>query len=254
MGENDTDQKDLSLIQEHYLKRELLKFQIDYEVEKLNDFKNLGLFGPPFKLHDDDSAEKQRNSDGIYEYPILRYMLRNCVQTFPFISQADDKLFWQDKVQSFVEKFAEKDISSTADRTEETKRRRIGAKLKKLILLYTASGLQTTRDEKNAKLEMISERGLVENKRGEDEVNQQRFLALNEGQFVNGFDLNVVGVRKVSIRRGFLYDEDTEYIIRAQFEGGPSVFTARKYEDFQQLSKMVSYKLHFLFLKFCFFC
>lgn len=108
----------LSLKQEHYLKRELLKLQIDREVEGLADFNNIGIFGYPFIDHNNPS----KYADGFEKFPILRHIFLNYIKSFPFVSSASDAEFWQGTVQPFLEGFASKGISSSEDREEASKR------------------------------------------------------------------------------------------------------------------------------------
>lgn len=237
----------LSLIQEHLLKRELVNLQIDAEVARLDDFKNIGRFGSPFieskrvlsrtgrKASTAGQSMSVTYCDGYVDFPILRNMFVNCVKTFPFISAADEVNFWQGKVQPFIESFADKDISSTADREEATKRRRIGAKIKKLIFVYSSAGLRTTRpEERNVIVSSASQRGVqqIDPKQAVGETLVQTF--------VNGYDVTVEGVRCYKIRRGFLYEKKCEYIVRAQMEGAPAMYVARTYMDFKELDQ----KLH----------
>ncbi|KAA8915812.1 hypothetical protein TRICI_002022 [Trichomonascus ciferrii] len=218
-----------SLIQEHYLKRELLRLQIEEEVAKLNDFKDVGRFGPPFA----QDMESGVSADGS-EYPILHYMFDRCVKTFPFVLDVDERHFWQNRVQRFLEDFAEKDISTSADRTEDTKRYRIALKVKKLIFLYTASGIQTVRGEKSAKIQRISDNAV-------QKVDHRQIVAesLEGNNFINGYEINVAGVRQVHVRRGFLYEDQTEYLIKVLSEQSeaPVVHVARKYSDFKDLDR-----------------
>jgi hypothetical protein len=234
----------LSVVHEHYLKRELIRLEIDQEVARLDDFKTIGQFGYPFVLHPDGKAVKGKSrkdenqekcyAPGFPEFPLLRHVFVNCVMTFPFLGTADEA-FWQQRVQPFVESFAEKDISSTADREEATKRQRIGMKIKRLILIYAASGLHTTRPgEHDVKVHSIGQKGV-------EEINPGEIARMSiQDNFVNGYEVTVEGVRPVSLRRGFLYEKNWQYLIKAQMKGAPCVHVARLYSEFQDLDK----KLH----------
>lgn len=214
----------LSPIQEHYLKRELVRAQISYEVQQLSDFKSIASLGPPFvgaggALH-----------DGYSKLPVMTHIFNAQVQTFPFINSVNPKEFWEDKVQTFVESLAQKDLSSSADRAEETKRRRIGRKLTNLIALYLSSGLQTTTPmEKTAFVQPPAEDG-VRN------IDLDKIVVdLYDAHYINDIDVNVVGVRIVSERHGFLYEDHAEFMIKAQFRGAPPVYVARRYSEFRKL-------------------
>ncbi|ANB13234.1 hypothetical protein AWJ20_1516 [Sugiyamaella lignohabitans] len=265
----DADDSVFSIVHEHYLKRELIRLQIDHEVAKLNDFKNIGQLGPPFLQHNDpnhqkhatagrrrrssskSSAKRPRSSMGRLSldatveddhltpeerFPIFRHFLAHRIKTFPFLGTADDVEFWQKKVQPFIESFAEKDISSTADREEATKRKRMGVKITKLIQLYTVSGVHTTRrEEHDVKVQTISQRGIQEVDGAE--VAEK---AAKVDKFINGYRINIEGVRKVTTRKGFFSDTSYQYIIQANMEGAPPVHVARSYSEFKELDR----KLH----------
>lgn len=213
----------LAPIQEHYLKRELIRAQIDYEVSKLSDFKSISSLGYPLIDHGN-------YHDGFKEFPIMTHIFNAQIQTFPFINSVDPKAFWQDKVQVFLESLADKDLSNTADRSEETKRKRIGRKLTNLIAIYMTSGLQTTNpSEKTARVQPPAEDG-VRN------IDIQKVVVdLYDSHYINGIDVNAVGVRIVSERHGFMYEDHAEFLIKAQMKGAPPVHVARRYSDFRKL-------------------
>ncbi|KAI7251446.1 hypothetical protein KC335_g16385, partial [Hortaea werneckii] len=88
--------------QEHYLKRELLAHQTNWEVSELAHPTALQRFGAPFRS---DAGEVPPSES---ELPLLRYIFVNHVRNFPFLDQAREKEFWQDKLQTFLESFARK--------------------------------------------------------------------------------------------------------------------------------------------------
>lgn len=215
----------LAPIQEHYLKRELIRAQINHEITQLSDFGSISSLGPPFLDHG-------TYADGFKEFPIMAHILNAQLLTFPFVNKVDQKKFWQEKVQLFLESLSEKDLSTSADRSEETKRKRIGRKLTNLIAIYLSSGLQTTNPhEKTARVQPPAEDG-VRN------IDVKKIVVdLSSSHFINGVDVNVVGVRSVSERRGFFYEDHTEFIIKAQLEGAPPVYVPRRYSEFKKLQK-----------------
>ncbi|KAI7575293.1 hypothetical protein KC343_g22718, partial [Hortaea werneckii] len=112
--------------QEHYLKRELLAHQTNWEVSELAHPTALQRFGAPFRS---DAGEVPPSES---ELPLLRYIFVNHVRNFPFLDQAREKEFWQDKLQTFLESFARKGISSSEDRLEQTKRAKLAVKCTKV--------------------------------------------------------------------------------------------------------------------------
>lgn len=95
----------------------------------------------------------------------------------------------------FLESFANKHVSSSEDRLEETKRRKLAAKCEKLVELMMVSGIPTASgyEERVQFTEMeVVDRG----------ANEKGLLVnVPEGQAINGWDVNVAGVRTVSEKR-----------------------------------------------------
>lgn len=75
------------------LKRELISRQVKQEIGELNSPTALERFGAPFKspLGEVEPIDS--------ELPILRYIFVNHLRNFPFLDQAKEKEFWQDRVQ-----------------------------------------------------------------------------------------------------------------------------------------------------------
>lgn len=102
-------------------------------------------------------------------------------------------------MQQFLESFANKNISSSEDRLEETKRRKLALKAEKLVELMMVSGIPTASgyEERIRFSEMeIVDRGASENG-----------LKMNapSGHFINGWDINVAGVRTTSVKKHLRY-------------------------------------------------
>jgi hypothetical protein len=113
--------------QEHYLKRELISQQTQWEIRELSHPTALRRFGAPFLSDAGEVAPEDS------DLPLLRYIFVHFVRNFPFLNQAQEKEFWQDKLQLFLESFANKHISGSEDRLEETKRSKLAIKATKLV-------------------------------------------------------------------------------------------------------------------------
>ena len=175
--------------QEHYLKRELLSGQVVYEISELASTTALQRFGAPFRSEFGEVAPVDS------DLPILRYIFVHHVRNFPFLDQAREKEFWQDKLQVFLENFASKHISSSEDRLEETKRRKLALKAQKLVELMMVSGIPTASGYE----ERISFSELEVVDRGANE--QGLLVNAPEGNSINGWEVNVAGVRTTSVKR-----------------------------------------------------
>ncbi|KAI1368723.1 succinate flavoprotein subunit [Xylaria arbuscula] len=211
--------------QEHYLKRELISEQVDWEISELNSPTALRRFGAPFKS---DYGEVSPLDS---ELPILRYIFVHHVREFPFLDKAKEKEFWQDKLQVFLESFASKNISSSEDRLEETKRRKLAVKCRKLVELMMVSGVPTASGFEErirfAEMEIVDRNA----------IDTGMLHTMPEGNFVNGWDVNVAGVRTISVKRNIRHHKHAEFILRVGRKGEIEHFVGRRYGDFARLHK-----------------
>ncbi|KAL4948226.1 hypothetical protein BDW69DRAFT_176880 [Aspergillus filifer] len=211
--------------QEHYLKRELIARQVQREISELNSPTALRRFGAPFKSEFGEVAPIDS------ELPILRYIFVHHVRNFPFLDQAREKEFWQDKLQVFLESFANKNVSSSEDRLEETKRRKLARKCEKLVELMMVSGIPTASGYEERI--QFSEMEVVD--RGANE--KGLLVNMPEGNAINGWDINVAAVRVVSARRTVRHHQHAEFIIRVRRHGQPDIYVARRFGEFAKLQK-----------------
>ncbi|KAF7713782.1 Phox domain-containing protein [Penicillium ucsense] len=211
--------------QEHYLKRELISRQVRGEISELNSPTALQRFGAPFRSDFGEVAPVDS------ELPILRYIFVHHVRNFPFLNKAQEKQFWQDKLQVFLESFANKHVSSSEDRLEETKRRKLARKSEKLVELMMVSGVPTASgyEERISFSEMeVVDRGANEN---------GILVNMPEGHAINGWDVNVAAVRVTSIKRTVRYHPHAEFILRVCQDGKQEVHVGRRYGEFVRLHR-----------------
>ncbi|KAI0164842.1 succinate flavoprotein subunit [Xylariaceae sp. FL1272] len=205
----------LSGKQEHYLKRELISEQVNWEISELNSPTALRRIGAPFKS--DLGEISPLNS----ELPVLRYIFVHHVREFPFLDKAKEKEFWQDRLQVFLESFASKDISSSEDRLEETKRRKLAVKCRKLVELMMVSGVPTASGFEErirfAEMEVVDRNA----------IDTGVLNTMPEGNYVNGWDVNVAG----------------EFLLRVKRKGELEHFVGRRYGDFARLHKQLRTEL-----------
>ncbi|KAI1082808.1 succinate flavoprotein subunit [Whalleya microplaca] len=217
--------------QEHYLKRELISEQVNWEISELNSPTALRRFGAPFK------SEFGEVSPYDSELPILRYIFVHHVREFPFLDKAKEKEFWQDKLQVFLESFASKGISSSEDRLEETKRRKLAIKCRKLVELMMVSGVPTASGFEErirfAEMEIIDR----------DAIDTGMLNTMPEGNYVNGWDVNVAGVRITTVKRNIRRHKHTEFLLRIKRKGEPEYFVGRRYSDFSRLHRQLRTEL-----------
>lgn len=213
--------------QEHYLKRELISKQTEYEISELSSPTALQRFGAPFRS---DAGEVPPEDS---ELPLLRYIFVHHVRNFPFLDQAREKEFWQDKLQVFLESFATKHISSSDDRLEETKRRKLAIKAHKLVELMMVSGIPTASG--------YEERIRFEEMEVVDRSANDAGLVANvpEGQEIQGWDVNIAGVRTTSVKRNIRYHQHAEFLIRVKERGKDERYVGRRFGQFSRLHKQL---------------
>ncbi|OQE30117.1 hypothetical protein PENSTE_c002G03528 [Penicillium steckii] len=211
--------------QEHYLKRELIALQVRSEINELNSPTALQRFGAPFRSEFGEVAPVDS------ELPILRYIFVHHVRNFPFLDQAKEKEFWQDKLQVFLESFANKHVSSSEDRLEETKRRKLARKCEKLVELMMVSGVPTASGYEEriqfAEMEVV-ERGANDN---------GLLVNMPEGHAINGWDVNVAAVRVASVKRTVRYHQHAEFILRVRRGSQDEIHVGRRYGEFVKLHR-----------------
>jgi hypothetical protein len=206
------------------LKRELIGQQVKFEIDELSSPTALQRFGAPFR---GDKGEVRPQDS---ELPLLRYIFVHHVRTFPFLNQAKEKEFWQDRVQTFLESFATKQISSSDDRLEESKRRKLAKKAEKLVEIMMVSGIPTASGYEErirfAEMEVV------------DRGAQEQGLVANtpEGHPINGWDVNIAGVRMKTVKKHFgRSSHEGEYIIGVKTADQSKHYVIRTYEDFKQM-------------------
>ncbi|KAI1764784.1 succinate flavoprotein subunit [Hypoxylon sp. FL1150] len=217
--------------QEHYLKRELISEQVNWEISELNSTTALRRFGAPFK------SEFGEVTPYDSELPILRYIFVHHVREFPFLDKAREKEFWQDKLQVFLESFASKNISSSEDRLEETKRRKLALKCRKLVELMMVSGVPTASGFEErirfAEMEIVDR----------DAIDTGMLNTMPEGNYVNGWDVNVAGVCITHVKRNIRRHKHAEFLLRVKRKGEPEYYVGRRYGDFVRLYREIRTEL-----------
>lgn len=221
----------LTPAEEHYLKRELLRLEVSREFESLNDIYALRKFGEPFSEFDPKEASTGKNRNRnlnlspkrifrsstdscvdahnpennlqlvTTEFPILSHFLHNFIMTFPLLSgdMVNDSTFWQGKVQVFFEHFMGMPFSSSFDREQLTKRRKLSLKMSKAILLFYNSGIAVSKEtdyyaNDNYQLVHDSEKATKLNKFTMPSKESLKYLLTDEPVFLNGIDINIISV------------------------------------------------------------
>ena len=243
--ENASDPSALTPLRAHYLKKTLIRLQMEKEVAQLNTKDALSTFGPPFRA----SPEARRT-----DLPLLRFMFQHFVLTFPFLRSAPPN-FFADKVQVFFDKFLERNISGTDDRDESTKRRKLTNKLEKYFVLLMGSAIKVkglgedvVRISERDRLKMSaveSRRKAALGRAAASPTSDTKPLHAGDASASSssaspgsGFDINVVSVRNVVTKGRLRSRTHEEFIIRTRRgHGQPDIFVSRRYGDFARLAE-----------------
>ncbi|PWN50886.1 hypothetical protein IE53DRAFT_410573 [Violaceomyces palustris] len=239
---NPSDPMALTPLRAHYLKKTLLKLQVEREIAQLSTKDALATFGPPFK----PSAIARRT-----DLPLLRFMFQHFVLTFPFLRSAPPN-FFSDKVQVFADRFFEKNISSTDDRTESTKRRRLANKMEKYFVLLMGAAIHVKGvgeevvkigDRDRKKMAVMEARrkaalgGVVPSPHDSRPGSSSSHHSHNQ---LTSFDINVISVRNVVTRGRIRNRVHEEFIIRTRRvtpgSAPTDVYVSRRYGDFARLA------------------
>lgn len=72
------------------------------------------------------------------------------------------------------------------------------------------------------------------------DANEQGLLVnIPDGQDINGWDINVAGVRTTSVKRTVRHHIHAEFLIRVKDKDKPEVFVGRRYGDFVKMHKQL---------------
>ncbi|SNX82586.1 uncharacterized protein MEPE_01292 [Melanopsichium pennsylvanicum] len=241
---NASDPNALTPLRAHYLKKTLIRLQMEREVAQLSTKDALSTFGPPFR-----ASPEARKTD----LPLLRFMFQHFVLTFPFLRSAPPN-FFADKVQVFFDKFLERNISSTDDRDESTKRRKLTNKLEKYFVLLMGSAIKVKdigedvvriSEQDRLKMSAVESRRKAalgraaaspkSNRKSLDDDAASTSSSTSPGF---GFDINVVSVRTVVTKGRLRNRAHEEFIIRTRRGfGQPDIYVSRRYGDFARLAE-----------------
>jgi hypothetical protein len=84
--------------------------------------------------------EYQWKGHNLEESPILRYLYWRFVYNFPALRLAKSE-YWTQQIQPFFDSFAERDLSTTRERSEVTKRRLLSLGLTRILSTYYSTCL-----------------------------------------------------------------------------------------------------------------
>ncbi|EKM59516.1 uncharacterized protein PHACADRAFT_250075 [Phanerochaete carnosa HHB-10118-sp] len=223
-----SESAELTPLRAHYLKKELITLQFRRELKGLttvprNNISTFSYLGPPFTPPPKDGPR--------LDLPLLRYMFRNFVLSFPFLAAAP-KDFFPDKLQPFMANLLSRNLSSASpldndpEQSEEATRAKLLIKLEKNFSVLITSGTKLVEKEDVVRLTQkdLDRLEMLAKKR-----------AARERKLKDKFEINVVCVRTVVEKKRVRSKAHEEFIIRTRRHNQPDVFVSRRYGDFRTL-------------------
>ncbi|GAA5959308.1 hypothetical protein JCM3765_006555 [Sporobolomyces pararoseus] len=165
-------QIELSPQDRHYICRILTNSQFQREFSALSQIGTLSHYGDPFLPHAngpnsrprelrdqegkgwlsflgggvDKEREKEWQSyewddENVLDSPVCRYLYWRFIANMPALRTAKPT-YWTDQIQPFFDSFAERDLSSTKERGEITKRRMLATGITRIIGSYLSSSIK----------------------------------------------------------------------------------------------------------------
>ncbi|KAL1917713.1 uncharacterized protein VTP21DRAFT_3547 [Calcarisporiella thermophila] len=187
----------------HYLKKELLTIQLQKEIQQLPTLPSL------------KSLQSAKDSP----LPLLQFVYSHFVVTFPFLTDAEND-FWA-KMDIFMGEINKRHLSTTSEREEMTKRRKMMLKAEKsLVLLFNAAIRTPAQEESIRPLDLIEIGDELNGAMFPGELGDAGAETLEksrQGNVVNGLDINVSGVREIYVKRTVREHPHAEFLITTRF-------------------------------------
>ncbi|OCB84820.1 hypothetical protein A7U60_g8040 [Sanghuangporus baumii] len=221
---DDLDQKatELTPLRAHYLKKSLISSQIHRELDGIStgspipNVSTLSYLGPPFNLPPKEAPP--------LDLPFLKYIFRQFILTFPFLSTAP-KDFFPEKLQPFIASVLSRNFTTVdflkedSDKIEEETRRKILSKVEKQFSLMFGSATKLVEREEIVRLTQA-------------DLNRLETLAkkrrARQSKREDVFEVNIVCIRAV-VDKGRMRSKVHEV--------GVFSFYAQRYGDFRSLAE-----------------
>ncbi|KAG5652462.1 hypothetical protein H0H81_004958 [Sphagnurus paluster] len=224
---------DLTPIRAHYLKKSLVQLQFRHEIDAITTHSptstnTLSFLGPPF-------SAPPRDANPFLDLPLLRYIFRQFVLTFPFMAAAP-KDFYSEKLQPFVASALSKNLSPTSVLDDEDKgdgtseqamRKKLLARVERNLAMFVGAAIKLVEPEQVVRLNQSDLDRL-------EALARKRLGKVSETQIV--FEVNVIGVKTVVDKGRMRSRVHEEFIVRTRRSNYPDVFVSRRYGDFRTLA------------------
>lgn len=180
----------LTPLRAHYLKKSLIQLQFHHELDDItsstpSNASTLSYLGSPFAPPPKDAPR--------LDLPLLRYIFRQFVLTFPFMAAAP-KDFYSEKLQPFVASVLARNLSPTSvlddgeEGSEQATRLKFLAKIERNLSLFIGSGTKLVEPEEVVRLKQsdLDRLEILANKR----------LA-RQAKHKDVFEVNIISIRAV---------------------------------------------------------
>ena len=207
----------------HYLKKTLVRLQLEKELGDIQQRDALEQVGPPFRTTNPVQRDK---------LPLIRHLLHQFVLTFPFFESAPPD-FFPNKVQAFVERMLERNLIMI-DPVNGPKSASMVDKTTAYLTMLVSGGLRV----KGVEEEIVRVSG----------VDRERLFTMDAHRTATrkspsdkGTKIDIVSVRR-TIRRGHIRNKTLDEFIVSTRAHQEEIHVARRYSDFYRLYKVsVSY-------------
>ncbi|CDZ98138.1 Membrane coat complex Retromer, subunit VPS5/SNX1, Sorting nexins, and related PX domain-containing proteins [Phaffia rhodozyma] len=236
----------LTPLRAHYLKKFLVNHQFMDELALISDpalgMDGIAALGAPFKAPLEQVPGREEGimrTKTLPDLPFLKFMFRQFVLTFPFLTAAPAS-FWPHKVQPTLSQFLALSLAPSSIpfldddpsiATDAAKRRQIFDRLEKHMTVLLGSAIKVEGGEEVVRI-------------GQDDLHVLEEEAKRRVQLTGGvenkespeFEINVIGVRGIAEKGRVRSKTHEEFLIRTRRTNRPDVYVWRRYGDFRRLS------------------
>ncbi|KAM0789993.1 hypothetical protein ACM66B_005323 [Microbotryomycetes sp. NB124-2] len=251
----------LTPLRAHYLKRELVTLEFVNELTTLDSAGALSLLGPPFipksrfvngvpkpapPPGSSEALAELRSEEASVDLPFLKFVFNHFILTFPFLASSPPT-FFSHKLQPFVYSFVQRNISTSDDREQDTKRKRVSSKFEKHLGLVMSAAIKLVENDGREEVVRVEDDGHVtaglpatQIKRFEPVAgrsdNKRGSTSGVPGPKEEEFSINIVSVRNVVVKGRVRNKSHEEFIVRTRQKGRDDIFVGRRYGDFKRLA------------------
>ncbi|CEJ05121.1 hypothetical protein RMCBS344292_19069 [Rhizopus microsporus] len=192
----------------HYLKREMITKQLDFEISSL--------------VHDPETLFLTAK-----KYPLLSYIFHHMIIKFPLLKQIQQEEFWG-KCQTLLNEFNKIQLDNfyCPQHSESSLQKKlIQRKLKKALVFAYCASIKTVQ--------------------GKEESIKIFESTSSDDRHSPGIEVNIVAVRRVKVKKALLETSHAEFIIETRYpDKRDPIYVNKRHRDFRRLREQL--KRHYL--------